>query len=136
MDFARRVWGIPDSGYRRRAMYRNILLDIPIHCSLGVSAAAARGFTQFRLPRIIIVTGRDRSCHENIVRPPVSPRGFVHIHSLFLHEFKHRLFRRNRRDSTSLLHTQSCNCISQNSTLSDFFPFHFFNILIHGKYTA
>ena len=26
MDFARRVWGIPDSGYRMRAMYRNIPL--------------------------------------------------------------------------------------------------------------
>ena len=135
MDFARRVWGIPDSGYRRRAMFRNILLDIPIR-SLGVSAAAARGLTHFRLPRIIIVTGRDRSCHENIVRPPFSPRGVVHIRSLFLHKFKHCLFRRNRRYSTSLLHTQSCNCISQNSTLSDFFPFHFFNILIHGKDTA
>ena len=134
MDFARRVLGIPDSGYRRRAMFRNILLDIPIR-SLGVSAAAARGLTHFRLLRIIIVTGRDRSCHENIVRPPFSPRG-GHIRSLFLHKFKHRLFRRNRRDSTSLLHTQSCNCISQNSTLSDFFPFHLFYGLIYRQNTA
>ena len=61
---------------------------------------------------------------------------FVHIHSLFLHKFKHCLFRRNRRDSTSLLHTQSGNCISHNSTLSDFFPFHLFYGLIYRKDTA
>ena len=52
------------------------------------------------------------------------------------HKFKHCFFRRNRRDSTSLLHTQSGNCISQNSTLSDLFPFHLFYGLVYRKNTA
>lgn len=67
---------------------------------------------------------------------PIRDYYLDHIHSLFLHKFKHCFFRRNRRDSTSLLHTQSCYCISQNSTLSDLFPFHLFYGLIYRKYTA
>ena len=76
------------------------------------------------------------SMMERLINRDFYSPEFVHIHSLFLHKFKHCLFRRNRRDSASLLHTQSSNCISQNSTLFDFFPFHFFNILIHRKDTA
>lgn len=40
MYLARRGWGIPDSGYRRRAMFRNILLAIPKR-SLGAPQAPA-----------------------------------------------------------------------------------------------
>jgi hypothetical protein len=45
MDFARSVWGIPDSGYRRRAMYRNIPLGFSDTLVGGTPSPGQPAFT-------------------------------------------------------------------------------------------